>query len=53
MYVFEFNTLTEVRYNCDNQKQIIKNKYEGFTFVNKFSKMFFEKLSSVLSVFKQ
>jgi hypothetical protein len=55
MYIFEYNTLIEVRYNCDNQKlkQHIDTKQYGFTFLNKVSAFFFEKLSSVLSVFKR
>ena len=55
MYIFEYNTLIEVRYNCDNQKlkQHIDTKQYGFTFLNKVSAIFFEKLSSVLYVFKK
>ena len=55
MYIFEYNTLIEARYNCDNQKlkQHIDTKQYGFTFLNKFSAIFIEKISSVLSVFKR
>ena len=53
MYIFEYNTLIEVRYNCDNQKQIIESRSDGFPFLNKFSVFFFEKLSSIWAAFKK